>query len=56
MIFINSDNHWVDDLSKRLFPLIFLAFNIFFWIYILDDDNDENVVPDADQYINVGTV
>ena len=25
------EEHWVDDISKRVFPVIFLLFNIAFW-------------------------
>lgn len=26
-----SEEHWVDDISKRLFPVMFLLFNIVYW-------------------------
>ena len=50
----DDDTHWVDDFSKRLFPVIFLIFNIWFWFYILGAD-DYAPVADADQYISVRT-
>jgi len=30
----NVEEHWVDDVSKRLFPVIFILFNIGFWWHV----------------------
>ena len=29
-----SEEHWVDDISKRFFPVMFLLFNIAYWLTV----------------------
>ena len=37
-----SEAHWVDEVSKRFFPIAFLIFNIVFWTHVNNQPAIEN--------------
>jgi len=44
--YLFSEAHWVDDVSKRLFPLAFIIFNIAFWTNVYNQPPMEQQLID----------
>ena len=39
------EEHWLDEVSKRLFPIIFLLFNVGFWWHVKNIQTEQLKIP-----------
>ena len=39
------EEHWLDEVSKRLFPVIFLLFNVGFWWHVKNIQTEQLKIP-----------
>ena len=40
-----SEEHWLDEVSKRLFPAAFLLFNVGFWWHVKNIQTEQLKIP-----------